>query len=288
MKTMKVTYCIIGMAALLIMPSSCVKDDLFNTPHPDEGAVVVKADFSARSASADVPAEYLLLHTCCGTESPRSMPSAETKCFPELFNPGKHTFHAWNNCDKMTVTGDMINVNATAPGKIEPMPGYLFTARQEIDIIQDDTTRINLQMAQRTRDLRFELTVTEGDPELIASVSGTLSGIAGTFSLAGQKITGDASSAVISFVRDGGEITADARLLGIIGTGQSLELEVRFTDRPDIHCVSVDLEEALSGFNDNMTTTRKITGNLETPIGMDATATITGWKDVEGDQAEAK
>ena len=30
---------IIGMAALLL--SSCVKDELYNTPHPDKGAVTI-------------------------------------------------------------------------------------------------------------------------------------------------------------------------------------------------------------------------------------------------------
>lgn len=288
MKTMKQTYYMIGMAALLIMPTSCVKDDLFNTTHPDKGVVVVKADFTAKSTSADVPAEYLLHHTCCGAEAPYAMPSAEMKCSPGLFTPGKHIFYAWNSCDKMTVTDDVIHVDKIASGKIESMPGYLFAARQETDVIQDDTTHINLQMAQRTRDVQFELTVTEGNPELITSVSGTLSGIAGAFSLAEQKITGQAASTVIAFARNGSKVTADARLLGIIGTSQSLELEVRFTDRPDIHRVNVDLTKALSGFNDDMTTTKKITGNLETPIGMEATAIITGWKDVEGDPVEAE
>lgn len=282
MKTMKQTYYMIGMAALFMMPTSCVKDELFNTPHPDKGAVVVKADFTGKSTSADVPVEYQLRHTCCGTEAPYSMPSAESECFPGLFTPGNHIFHAWNNCEKMSVTDGTIKVDETSPGEVEPLPGYLFAAKHDVNVIQDDTTRVNLQMAQHTRDLRVELTVTEGNPELIASVSGTLSGIAGTFSLAEQKITGSAVSTVITFTRDGSRITADARLLGIIGTGQSLELEVRFTDRDDIHRVSVDLTEALSGFNDDMTTTRKVTGDLETPIGMDVTATITGWKDVQG------
>lgn len=168
------------------------------------------------------------------------------------------------------------------------MPGYLFTARQDAEVAQDDTTRISFRMSQRSRDLRFELTVTEGNPELVASVSGTLSGIAGTFSLAEQTPSGPPASTVLTFTRDGSRLTADARLLGIIGTEQSLELEIHFTDRDDISHATVDLSEAMSGFNSDMTSARKISGSLKTPVGMDVTAEITGWKDVEGDPVEAE
>ena len=280
------------MAAFAIFAAtsltSCVKDELFNTPHPDKGAVMFSADFSERSASCAAPAEYLLLHTCCGAAEPGTMPGTAEKCHPELFAPGRHTFHAWNGCERMTVTDGVAKVDETAQGVIESLPGYLFTVRREIDVVQDDTLRVNIPMAQRTRDLHIELTVTEGDPEWIASVSGTISGIAGAFDLAAQKIIGNAASTSISFARDGNRLTADARLLGVIGAAQTLELEIGFTDREDIHSVSVDLSEAMKGFNDDMTATRKITGSVETPVGMDATATITGWQDVYGDPVVAE
>lgn len=269
--------------------TSCVKDDLFNTPNPDKGAVMFSADFSERSASCAAPVEYLLHHTCCGATEPCTMPGEGGKCPPELLAPGRHTFHAWNGCGRMTVTDGVAKVDETARGVIESLPGYFFTAQQEIEVVQDDTLRVDIPMAQRTRDLHFELTLTEGDPELIKSVTGTLTGIAGAFDLATQKTAGEAVATTVAFTRTGDKLTTDARLLGVIGAAQTLKLEIGFTDRADIHRVSVDLSEAMKGFNDDMTTTRKITGSVETPVGADeVTATITGWQDVYGDPTEAE
>lgn len=278
---------IITIAALSL--TSCVKYRLFSTPHPDKGTVEAQADFSARSAAAAAPAEYMLQHICCGaTDDLWSMPAAEAECVPALFNPGTHSFLAWSSCENVSVAYGTAKVSEVSSGKIHPMPGYLFAARQNAEVAQDDTTRISIMMSQRSRDLRFELTVTEGNPELIAAVEGTLSGIAGTFSLTEQTPSGTPASTVLTFTRDGNLLTADARLLGIIGAEQSLELEIRFTDRDDVSHATVALSEAMSGFNSDMTSARKISGSLNTPVGMDVTAEITGWKDVEGDPAEAE
>lgn len=276
---------IMAIAALALV--SCVKDDLFNTQHPTKGAVLFKADFSNRSTSAEIPAEYSLQHICCGEETPCTMPSQKAECYPTPITPGRHTFNAWNDCGKMALTNGIIKVNEIEPG-IESMPGYLFTVQHEADIVQDDTVNVTLPMAQRNRDLQIELIVSEGDARLIASTSGILTGIAGEFSLSEQKVTGNATCTLLAFTRDGSRLTADARILGIIGTEQSIDIEVRFTDRPDILIVSVDLSEAMSDFNEDMTTTRKITIDLGTPVGADITATIKGWKDVDGETADAK
>ena len=300
-----------AIAALALV--SCVKDDLFNTQHPTKGAILFKADFSNRSTSAEIPAEYSLQHICCGEETPCTMPSQKAECYPTPITPGRHTFNAWNDCGKMTLlikpdeqnqarlnyamarkscakatlTNGIIKVNEIEPG-IESMPGYLFTAQHEADIVQDDTVNVTLPMVQRNRDLQIELIVSEGDAGLIASTSGILTGIAGEFSLSEQKVTGNATCTLLAFTRDGSRLTANARILGIIGTEQSIDIEVRFTDRPDILIVSVDLSEAMSDFNEDMTTTRKITIDLGTPVGADITATIKGWKDVDGETADAK
>lgn len=52
-----ITYTAV-LAAILL--ASCVKDELYNTPHPDSGAVVVTADWSDRNSDADIPQTYIL------------------------------------------------------------------------------------------------------------------------------------------------------------------------------------------------------------------------------------
>lgn len=62
-----------GMAAAVLL-SSCVKDTLYDTPHPDYGKIAVTADWSARGEGIDIPA------TCLS-----SRPS-------DTRRPRKHTF----------------------------------------------------------------------------------------------------------------------------------------------------------------------------------------------------
>ncbi len=301
--------------------NSCVIDELFHTPHPSEGAVVVTADFSARSASCPVPSAYIL---AVGDEECTAFPQIP-HCHPKLFAPGEYALTAWNSCEGMTRGNEMevgrstetdpetgetaennntgtdktdgsgsgaamlIRVSGAAKGGIEARPGYLFTARQQITVPQDDTLRVEIPMSQRCRDLHFSLTLTEGNPELVKSVTARLDGIAGAFDLVTQKTAGEPASTVFAFTRSGDKITADVRLLGVLGPEQKLELSVTFTDRPEteVQTTEIDLTEALATFGGNMTEGFEITGTLATPVGADASATITGWNDVEGDSADA-
>ena len=51
----------------------------------------------------------------------------------------------------------------------------------------------------------------------------------------------------------------------------------------------VDLSEALADFNGDMTTAYRVTGTLQTPVGMEGcNAEITGWETVEGGDVDAK
>lgn len=60
MKNKKTRYMTILTAAIALSLTSCVKDELFNTPHPDLGAVIVTTDWSAKSAEAEIPQNYTL------------------------------------------------------------------------------------------------------------------------------------------------------------------------------------------------------------------------------------
>ena len=50
-----------------------------------------------------------------------------------------------------------------------------------------------------------------------------------------------------------------------------------------------DLTEALADFNGNMTDGYRVTGTLETPVGMEeASAEITGWETVDSSGVDAE
>nr|CRY96170.1 hypothetical protein [uncultured prokaryote] len=167
----------------------------------------------------------------------------------------------------------MATVATVKEGHIDPMPGYLLTTVQKADIAKDDTVRITLPMRQYVRDMHIELTVTEGDPEQIESVTGTLTGVAASFDLVEQKLTGAEASALLAFSRSGEKLTADARLLGFIGTAPAFTLEVRFADGRTQTVRNDRFADAVKEFGSDMTKTFVLTNNLNLPVeaGMEAT-----------------
>ena len=275
-------YIMIGMAAMLL--SSCVKDELYNTPHPDKGAVTI----SLTGWTADD--DYVL---------DMDGKTADITCspfvYPDLLLPGAHSLVLYNRAEGFTFDGRMAYVNARddkirADGAtIIPLPGYLKTISQEITVVADDTLRITPSPQQRVRDLHIEFTVTQGRPELIQDVTGTLGGIAGAFDMETEQTTGEPASAIVTFTRDSDKLTADARLLGTMGAVQTLVLDIAFVDGGRILRTEVDLTEALADFNGDMTAAYRVTGTLETPVGMEeATVEITGWESVDGGDVDAE
>lgn len=276
-KTTYIHKTILVLTAVALSLNSCVKDELFNTPHPDKGAVVLTADWSERSSACAAPMEYTLHHTCCEKTS-CTMDGTVPDCVPSLFAEGTHTLVAHNTADKITIDGLTATVATVKEGHIDPMPGYLLAAVQKADIAKDDTVRITLPMRQHVRDMHIELTVTEGDPGQIESVTGTLTGVATSFDLVEQKLTGAEASALLAFSRSGEKLTADARLLGFIGTAPAFTLEVRFADGRTQTVRNDRFADAVKEFGSDMTETFVLTNNLNLPVEAGMEATIEDWK----------
>ena len=61
---------IMAAAAGLLLTASCVKNTLYNTPHPDYGKITVTADWSARGEGIDIPAAWTVsMDDYTGTET---------------------------------------------------------------------------------------------------------------------------------------------------------------------------------------------------------------------------
>ena len=280
---------ILAAAATALLTASCVKDTLYNTPHPNHGKITVTADWSARGEGIDIPATWTLsMGDYTGTET------AATHAPDHLFAPGSYTLVAWNPAEGITVSGTTATV-APASGSqttgtfIDNAPGWFFTHTEQVTIEKDTDYPFTAAMKQRVRELQLELEVTQGRPELIQSVTATLSGIAGIFDMEKGQTIGEPTSTVFSFTRDGSRLTADARLLGTMGAVQTMVLDIVFVDGGRTQRTEVDLTEAMKDFNDDMTTAYRVTGTLETPVGMEeCNAEITGWESVEGGDASAE
>ena len=218
--------------------------------------------------------------------------------YPDLFLPGTYSLVLYNRAEgftfgtyslvlynraegftfdeRMAYVNTRDNKTRADDASIISLPGYLKTVSLEIAVVADDTLRVYPSPQQRVRDLHIEFTVTQGRPELIQTVTG------------GQT-TGEPASTVVAFTRDGDKLTADARLLGTMGAVQTLVLDIAFVDDGRTQRTEVDLTEALANFNGDMNTAYRVTGTLETPVGMEeATAEITGWETVDGGDASAE
>lgn len=258
------------MSALLIV--SCVKDEVYNTPHPDKGAVSIHV--SLPQGMGDYTVEI---------DGQSVQGSETTLVYPFLLSPGEHTLLMYNHPDGLTIADGIARVDAMVPtgsnaNTILPMPGCLYSVSTTYKVMADDTVRIELAPLRRMRDLRFELTVAEGDPKRIVSIEGVLSGIAGTYTLATESLGGESMTTALTFTRDGDRVAADARLLGTVGEAQMLVLTLHFTDG-QVQTINNDLTEMLRTFNSDMQTPLKISGTLLTPtVVTPGTATIIGWQ----------
>ena len=245
MKKKSAVICLICVICVPWLLASCVKDELHNTPHPDQGVVSVSVDYPQGAEEEDYTVEV------------DGQPLDEGDNASDPLTPGEHTVLVYNTPEGFTVADGIAYVERVDGTRaltdlIDPLPEVLYSGTTDIQVQADDTLHLDLDVAQRTRDLRLELTVTEGDPERIATVTGTLSGVAGAFDLRNETLHGEAVSTAPAFIRNGDKIEADLRLLGTMGDRQTLTLVLTFTDG-QTQTTESDLTEALAGFGSDMT-----------------------------------
>ena len=270
MKKKSAVICLICVICVPWLLASCVKDELHDTPHPDQGVVSVSVDYPQGAEEGDYTVEV------------DGKPLDEGDNASNPLTPGEHTVLVYNTPEGFTVTDGIAYVERMDGTRaltdlIDPLPETLYSGTKTVTVMADDTLHLDLSVAQRTRDLRLELTVTEGDPERIAAITGTLSGVAGAYDLRGETLYGEAVSTRPAFTRSGGKVVADLRLLGTMGGAQVLTLTLTFTDG-QTQTVESDLTEVLANFNGDMEQTFTVTGSLRTPTeaGLGG-CTITDW-----------
>ena len=293
MKTNSIYKTSLLAAALLLAATSCVKDELHDTPHPDYGKITVTADWTDRGDGVDIPAEWTMtMDGYTGTET-------EATHTPDyLFNPGSYTLAAYNTPEDITVSGTIATV-AKAHGDaadlfISNAPGWLMTSVQEVTVEADTDYSLTAVMRQQVRQLTLMIEPTGDAAERIESIEGTLSGAAGTLDFA-TGIYGTPSEVELRFTKitkgdDAGKWTATVRLLGIAGNLQRLTATLTYTDgNPQPTALESDLTTALDGFNDGKTAPLTLGGTIaETPGEAGFTGEITDWETVDGGGVDAE
>ena len=277
-----------GMAAAVLL-SSCVKDTLYDTPHPDTGKVTVTADWTDRGEGVDIPVSWhIAMGDYSGTET------GATHSPDYLFNPGSYTLAVYNPADGITVSGTTAAVAAADGSFITGIPGWLFTSVQEVAIEADTDYELTAAMHQQVRELTLMIEPAGDAADRIESIEGTLSGAAGTLDFA-TGTHGTPSEVKLHFTKitdgnDAGKWMATVRLLGIAGDAQRLTATLTYTDgNPQPTSLNSDLTSALNGFNDGKTSPLTLGGTIaETPGEAGFTGEITDWETVDGGGVDAE
>ena len=293
MKTNSIYKTSLLAAALLLAATSCVKDELHDTPHPDTGKITVTADWTDRGDGVDIPAEWTVtMDGYTGTET-------EATHTPDyLFAPSNYTLAAYNTPENITISGTIATV-AKAHGDaadlfISNAPGWLFSSVQEVTIEADTDYELTAVMHQQVRQLTLVIEPTGDAKDRIESIEGHLSGAAGTFDFA-TGTYGAASDVALHFTKitegsDAGKWTATVRLLGIAGDTQRLTATLTYADgNPADTGLESDLTAALKDFNADKTVPLTLGGALaETPTEAGVEAGITGWEKIDGGGVDAE
>ena len=298
MKTNSIYKTSLLTAALLLAATSCVKDELHNTPHPDTGKITVTADWTDRGEGVDIPAEWTVtMGDYTGTET------GEAHAPDYLFNPGDYTLAAYNTPENITISGTAATVatvatdlksGATDEVFISNAPGWLMTSVQEVTIEADTDYDLTSTMHQQVRQLTLVIEPTGDAADRIESIEGALSGAAGTMDFA-TGTYGAASDVALYFTRitegdDAGKWTATVRLLGITGNTQILTATLTYSSgNPQPTERESDLTAALADFNADKTEPLTLGGTIaETPTEAGVEAGSTDWEKIDGGRVDAE
>ena len=279
MKTNSIYKTSLLAAALLLAATSCVKDELHDTPHPDTGRIAVTVNWNDRGEDVGIPAEWTVtMGGYTGTET------GATHTPDYLFAPGSYTLAAYNTPENITISGTIATV-AKAHGDaadlfISNAPGWLFTSVQEASIEADTDHELTAAMHQQVRQLTLVIEPTGDAKDRIESIEGHLSGAAGTMDFA-TGTYGAASDVALHFTRitegdDAGTQTLTATLTYSNGNPQPTELES-------------DLTAALADFNADKTVPLTLGGTIaETPTEAGVEADIMDWETIDGGGVDAE
>ena len=287
---------IMAAAAGLLLATSCVKNTLYNTPHPDQGKIAVTADWSARGEGIGIPAAWRMSMADYTGSATGAVSSPDY-----LFAPGCYTLAAWNPTPEITVEGTTASVKAAtgnwngAGDFIHNAPTWFFTHAEQVQIEPDKEYTFTAAMRQQVRELTLVIEPTGDAAERITEIAASLTGAAGTLDFATDTY-GAASSVVLPFTKitegaDVGKWKATVRLLGVTGTEQLLTGEIRYAEgNPLPTTLESDLTEALKDFNAGKVGPLTLGGTLvETPEETEfSESEITGWETVEGGDASAE
>ena len=269
---------IIGTFIAFLMFTSCVKEEIYNTAHPDKGQINLITDWNNKGSDITIPQSYTVQAGDYTT-----VLKGERNTLPNLFAPGTYKLLVFNQAEKISVKEAKATVFSIADGYIESLPGWLFSYTADISLEKDKDYTVIATMQQQVRELNLWIEPTGGTANKIASVRATLSGVAQQLNLSDGALSIDKNISLIFTKQPDGKYKATARLLGFVSISPKLTVKVAFTGgAPDEAVQDYDLSNQLKTFNEEKNKPLSLAAQLiETPTATGFTASISDWKIVQ-------
>ena len=288
----KIAYIVFAAVVL----AGCYKVDIhWKTDHPTQGKIILTTDWSKHTEGVEVPSIY----TVHVVDPAITLSVSEKRFeFPNLFNPGTYTLYFYNSAEGIDLNGTVVSFHYDPPeanvlglnryslmnktgktlkntplsrGGGEEMGviygglyGVQFWGSLTQTIEADRDYDVVVPMRQITRQLEFDFTIIEGDPEWSKeNVWLDLYGIAGAWDCEADKPVGPSSVMSVVMDRQGSKVTGMTRLLGLADGKKILEFELDWADSYDWDTYSLDVTELLAGFNaEDRTPVLVLKGNI--------------------------
>ncbi|MGM9785703.1 MAG: FimB/Mfa2 family fimbrial subunit [Candidatus Cryptobacteroides sp.] len=256
----------------MIAISGCIKRTIFNTPHPNDGALKVEAFYAHKSEEAVLPEEFAIIIDSCGY-------FLDTTYFADedLLEPGFHSIYMFNIPEGMELSDSTISVCRDDEGNIMALPGYFYSGRDVFEIRKDDTLSLALPLIQHTRRLDFLFKVKGGSLDKIESATCELNGLYRSIDLEDGSCCGEPSFSRNSFVIQKDTLKTTYHLLGLHpDVSKTFRITIHFIDGHDQSFETV-LDSYLKDFNETVDK-KVLTGNFEAHTGAEFGFTIEDWK----------
>ncbi len=295
---------IITTLALVTMLTGCYKSKLTNTTHPEEGKVEVEVTIPTLKPDPETgeeaypdnttPDSYTVILN--GEEVEVGEDGSVE--LPADLEPGVYTVYVYSDTDEMEIEnniteageGTITSSKIVDAGVVESLTEDLYFGTQTITVLADEVIVSEVELKQVTRTVKFNLRITEGDPNRITGVTASLGGIAGQWECVEDKPLGDAVKINPTFTQgesltkaeDNEYLTSSIKVLGVQGEDQDLILKLTYSDGTTQEITS-PLGEQFAGSNDTKPTPLILEGDLNTPVaGSSEGATIDNWRPGKG------
>lgn len=279
------------VSALIAMSlSSCVKKPIYKTSHPDKGAVVLTADWSEALSEAYIPSIWA--YRVNGSEA--FYAENQTHCHSGLLLPGKHKLLAYNEPQDITLDGTRAVVDTVPEGLLVAQPEYLYSATQELEMVQDDTLRVTIPMKRLLIPLSMKVTLDPASVDNVADIKASLSGVSDAVDLETWEIGKTPKSVMLDVVSlgkasdavTGDKIELKCRIVGICPDEKQI-LTVTITNKDGVeNTVTSDLTEELEGINTGKDPV-ELEGSISAAQDGHFSGTIDNWDEVSGGDVDA-